>query len=289
MHVERGVQGAVWMALAGIAGFMAVSYAFGAAPFPARQRMLNLKGPAGRLYADDGGRGGMPVLFVHSFGGSTAHWQSQLSHLRRHRRAIAIDLRGHGRSDAPASGDYGVDSLSQDIAAVADQLQLRRFVLVGHSMGGAAAAAYAGNHPGRVAGLVLAGTPGKPDPVRAAQVIQGVHTDYDKTGSDYWGSLIAGAQPAVRDLLQGDMRRMQRKPSTAMIEAIFANDPLPALKTFRGPKLIVDTPHGESAAALYKQAPQIPRRVIAGTSHWPQMDKPADFNALLDEFLYGFR
>ncbi len=289
MPIARRVPNAAWIALIGIAAFMAVGCASGQAPFPARHRMYTIDGPAGQLFVDDGGRGGVPVLFVHSFGGSTAHWRTQLKHLRQERRAVAMDLRGHGESDSPRSGGYTVDAMAQDIAAVADALKLKRFVLVGHSMGGAAAAAYAGKYRDRVAGLVLVGTPGKADPVQAAQVLAGIDSDYDNVVAGYWKSLIDGAQPNARSLLEADMRRMQREPSTAMIRSIFANDPLPSLSAYRGPKFIIDTPHGDGRAALYRQAPQIPRRVITGTSHWPQLDKPVEFNALMDEFLYGAR
>jgi pimeloyl-ACP methyl ester carboxylesterase len=71
-----------------------------------------------------------------------------------------MDLRGHGRSQASKTGDYAIESLAANIGAVADALRLQRFVLVGHRMGGAAAAAYASMHPDRVAGLVLVGAPG---------------------------------------------------------------------------------------------------------------------------------
>src|SRR5258706_7893782 len=120
---------------------------------------MMITGPAGELYVDDGGSGGggtVPVLFAHSYAGNSAHWRAQLAPLRPRRRAVAIDLRGHGQSDPPASGNYPVPALAEDIAAVADALELRRFVLVGHSMGGAAASAYAGKHPERISGLVLA-------------------------------------------------------------------------------------------------------------------------------------
>src|SRR5436190_1999633 len=45
-----------------------------------------IMGPAGQLHVDDGGTGGLPVVFVHSFAGSTAHWAEQLAHLRPPRR-----------------------------------------------------------------------------------------------------------------------------------------------------------------------------------------------------------
>jgi pimeloyl-ACP methyl ester carboxylesterase len=225
------------------------------------------------------------VLLVHSFAGSTAHWKAQLAHLRRRRRALAMDLRGHGHSDAPPSGDYSVPALAEDIAAVADGLELRRFVLVGHSMGGAAASAYAGKNPGRVAGLVLAGSPGKSSAEQSQQIMSALHADYDKVMAGYWSSLLEGAEPAVREVLETGRRSIVREPSLAMIGALFEFDPLPDLHSYPGPKLIIDTPHGDNPMALHRQLPDVSRKVIAGTSHWPHMDKPQEFNRLLDEFL----
>ncbi|HXD40767.1 MAG TPA: alpha/beta hydrolase [Ramlibacter sp.] len=247
--------------------------------------MTTIAGPAGQLNVDDGGTGGLPVLLVHSFAGSCAHWKAQLAHLRRRRRALAMDLRGHGRSDKPPAGDYGVSALAEDIAAVADSLELRRFVLVGHSMGGAAAAAYAGKHPAKLAGLVLAGTPGKSSGEQAQKIMSALRADYDKVMAGYWNSLLEGAGASVRELLETGMRSVGREASLAMIGAIFEYDPLPDLRSYSGPKLIIDTPHGDGPTALHRQMPDVSRKVIDGTSHWPHLDKPQEFNRLLDEFL----
>jgi pimeloyl-ACP methyl ester carboxylesterase len=247
--------------------------------------MTTIAGPAGQLHVDDGGANALPVLLVHSYAGSTAHWKAQLAHLRRRRRALAVDLRGHGRSDTPPTGDYTVPALAEDIAAVANGLDLKRFVLVGHSMGGSAAAAYAGSYPGQVAGLVLAGTPGKSSPEQARQIMGALRADYDKVMAGYWDSLLEGAERPVREVLDAGRRSIEREPSLAMIGAIFDYDPLPALTRYPGPKLIIDTPHGDSPTALHRQLPDVSRKVIAGTSHWPHMDKPQEFNRLLDEFL----
>lgn len=92
---------------------------------------------------EDGGAGAVPVVFVHSFSGNSTHWTPQLSHPRARRRATAFDLRGHGKSAAPANGDYRIEAFAEDIGAVADALGLQRFVIVGHSLGGSAATAYA--------------------------------------------------------------------------------------------------------------------------------------------------
>jgi len=77
--------------------------------------MTQISGPAGFLHIDDGGAGGVPVVFVHSFAGSTAHWAAQLTHLRKTRRAVALDMRSHGQSDSPARDEYAVESLAGDI------------------------------------------------------------------------------------------------------------------------------------------------------------------------------
>ena len=148
-----------------------------------------IEGPAGKLYVDDGGTGGLPVVFLHSFAGDTSHWSGQLAHLRKTRRAIAIDLRGHGKSDAPSNGDYAVEAVARDVDAVANSLGLTRFVLVGHSMGGSTAIAYAAAHPDKVAGLVLASAAGKVPVDQAEKIIAAMTADFDKVaiiGTSCW-------------------------------------------------------------------------------------------------------
>ena len=120
--------------------------------------LMEIPGPDGSLHVDDGGAGDLAVVFVHAFGGNTTHWAAQLEHLRQEERAVALDLRGHGFSQPPADGDYRMESMAGDIDAVVNKIGLQKFILVGHSMGGSVAIAYAGLHPERVAGLVLVDT-----------------------------------------------------------------------------------------------------------------------------------
>src|SRR3954466_15117171 len=93
-----------------------------------RDKHIFLDGPRGQLHVDDGGTGGLPVVFVHSAAGSTAHWEAQLAHLRVSRRALAVDLRGHGRSAPSRDGDYRIASMAEDLRAVLDHLGLARVV-----------------------------------------------------------------------------------------------------------------------------------------------------------------
>lgn len=239
-------------------------------------------GQAGHLHIDDGGEGGLPVVFVHAFGGNATHWAQQLERLREDRRAVAIDLRGHGQSDTPASHDYAVESLGADIESAVDALELEQFVLVGHSMGGSAAAAYLEENPERVAGLMLVGAPGKADPAMAEQVLSSLEADYDEGMQQHTNGLLTDATPQVAARIRTEMQRVPREQSLAIIGAVFQYDPVPALRAYRGPMLIVDTSHAVGPTALHNQVPEVPREVIAGTSHWPHLDKPGDFATALD-------
>jgi pimeloyl-ACP methyl ester carboxylesterase len=225
-------------------------------------------------------------VFLHSFGGNTTHWAEPMERLDGSHRVIAIDLRGHGESDPPAPLDYRVESLASDVEVAVDALlPAERFVLVGHSMGGAAAIAYTDANAARVAGLVLVGTPGKAPPEMAEQVLASLQADYEGGMAGYTNRLLDSARPEVASRIRAEMQKVPREESLAIIAAVFAYDPLPALQRVAVPTLLVDTAHGDGPTALHAQLPNLPREVIGGTSHWPHLDKPKEFDALLDGFL----
>jgi pimeloyl-ACP methyl ester carboxylesterase len=105
-------------------------------------------------YLDWGGEGDA-IVFLHG-GGLTAHtWDLVSLLLRNGYRCIALDQRGHGDTDWSDDLDYGIDAFAADIAAFVDKLGPDRFVLVGQSLGGMAAMAYASSATGEPDGLVL--------------------------------------------------------------------------------------------------------------------------------------
>jgi esterase len=106
-------------------------------------------------YLDWGTSGLPPIVFLHG-GGLNAHtWDLVCAALRRERHCMALDQRGHGESEWSPQMDYSTESHVGDLDAFVNRLGLDRFVLVGMSLGGANALAWAGRHSGRLAGLVL--------------------------------------------------------------------------------------------------------------------------------------
>ena len=244
-----------------------------------------VSGPAGAV--DDGGSGGLPVVFVHSLAGNSTHWSKQLEHLRRTRRAVALDLRGHGRSEPAKDGDYTIAGMAGDLAAVADTLGLEKFVLVGHSMGGGVALAYAGAHPQRVAGLLLVDPIGdgkQIPPAEAKSYLAGFESNYDSTSQGYWTS-IAGPDSAIRKRLLADLEATPREAVVQVLRDVMQFDPHPALARYNGPKLSIVTPHNDMPSSLHRLGKGFPHRMVEGTGHWIQLDKPEEFNRILDEFL----
>lgn len=244
----------------------------------------------GNLYIDDGGQSGLPVVFVHSAGGDSTHWNSALTHLRsRGRRCIAFDLPGHGRSEPTVETNFVVDFLVEAIAAVVDHLVLNRFVLVGHSMGGSAAMAYAGRFPQRLAGLMVVDSGGNPDILPEeirAQIQQAMDSEhYASVSQNYWEQLLARAKPEVREKVLTGMRKLPRRTVINQVRALFDYNPQKALMNFHGPVLSVVVPENVSAFSVHALAPGIRHVVVEGTGHWIHLDKPDVFSEILDGFL----
>ncbi|HEY8120821.1 MAG TPA: alpha/beta hydrolase [Myxococcota bacterium] len=98
---------------------------------------------------------GVPLVLVHGFGNEAHIWDDLAKLVAPHYRVVAIDQRGHGDSAHDPELRYDYDFLVADLEAVTRALGIERFVLVGHSLGGRASMLFAGEHPERMAGLVI--------------------------------------------------------------------------------------------------------------------------------------
>ena len=112
-----------------------------------------------RLHYVTAGAGPL-IVFVHGFPEFWYMWRRQLEEFARDHQAVAPDMRGYNLSSKPADvAAYEVRHLVGDLRALADHLGHRRFVLVGHDWGGAAAWAFAIAHPDRLERLVIVNAP----------------------------------------------------------------------------------------------------------------------------------
>lgn len=122
-----------------------------------------------KLYLEQAGTAGEPILFIHEFGGNYDAWEPQMQAFARSNRCITYAARGYAPSDIPAD----VDCYSQEIAAtdardVLDGLGIEKAHIIGLSMGGFAALHFGLMFPERALSLVVAGAgygcePGRED------------------------------------------------------------------------------------------------------------------------------
>jgi pimeloyl-ACP methyl ester carboxylesterase len=122
---------------------------------PPADGFLNVNGL--RLhYLDWGSRkGALPIVMLHGLRGYAHTWDLVAQELQSSYRVIALDQRGRGDSDWGPWADYWVEQYVSDLESFVDQLNLSRFVLIGHSLGGANAIVYSARHPDRVAAAVI--------------------------------------------------------------------------------------------------------------------------------------
>ncbi len=160
-------------------------------------------------YADAGG-GDPPIVFVHGWTCNHTHWADQLPHFARKHRVVALDLRGHGKSDSPDE-DYSISGFVDDVAWLIGELGLTKPVVVGHSMGGVIALALARKHPELASAIVMVDAPIVPLPDTLMPVAQ---------------ALLGGLQtPAYSSVAEGFARQFffNDKTPAALVEATIAN------------------------------------------------------------------
>ncbi len=249
--------------------------------------LTTMQGPAGTLRLDDGGEGGLPVIFAHSLGGHLGQWARALAHLQRSRRALAWDLRGHGGSELPADGDHSVEAQAGDLLAILDGRGIERAVFVGHSLGAMVAIAAAGRAPARCAGLFLEDPGSDPSLYPQAQVdhfLTELETNYEAMVGPYWEQLLVGASHETRREVLEALWATPREAIVRSFRDLGSFRAIEALRAFGGPVFVLAGPLGSSPDALQRVL-GIRHQLLEGVSHYLHLDAPHAFADSLDRFL----
>jgi pimeloyl-ACP methyl ester carboxylesterase len=181
--------------------------------------------------------------------------------------------------------------MAEDVTAVVDALQIDRYVLVGHSMGGAVALSHAGAHAKRVAGLFLLdpASDGRlipPDQAQGMMAALASEAWIDAVWT-FWSPMLVPSRPEVKSRLRADLESTAQATVVGPLNDLLTYDPTIPLSRYRGPRLSVITAANETPGAYHNLVADLPSRKVTGTGHWVQLDDPKATNALLDEFLQG--
>ncbi len=251
-------------------------------------------------YSDRGQ--GLPVVWLHAFPFNRTMWEGQVAGLSDRFRVIAVDLRGHGESDAPL-WRYTLDLFADDVVGLLDHLGIRQAVFAGLSMGGYTLFALHRCHPERIKGLIFCDTRAEADKPEQAAWRFNLAQQACKAG---------GAQPVADDMgpkLLAPATYRERPEIAARVRAISLSTPLsgvvgdlmamaerpdstPQLARIACPTLVIV---GEDDALTTVADNKRIADGIAGArleiipqaGHMSNMDQPKAFNRVVAEFLAG--
>ncbi|MET0663303.1 MAG: alpha/beta hydrolase [Ilumatobacteraceae bacterium] len=238
---------------------------------------------------DRGGGSATPLVLMHGFTGGRIDFEDVIDDLATERRVVAWDHRGH--SDSTNTGDaatYTFERLVGDAVAVADALDLDRFHLLGHSMGGIVAQQFALAHPDRVESLILMDTLAESAPLLPQEGIDKVVAIGRDQGMAAVADLMANAAP-VSVALEADRPRIaarnRHKLANMDVEAFAAlasalstfPSLLPRLGTITCPTTVIvgelDTPLRSQSDSIAAAIPGATPVVIDGAAHCPQEER----------------
>lgn len=242
-----------------------------------------------------GAEAGPVVCFTHSLASDSGMWAEQLpALLAAGYRVLRVDMRGHGGSD-PVAGDYRMEALADDVAAVLDFLGLDKVHFIGLSIGGMLGQAFAINHGRRLRSAMLCDTMPQTPP----------------NAKDAWGPRMEAVKKAnsCAPLADGTMERWftpafkprhpgrwQQLHSTVAATtpagflgcaaAILNFDFAPKLPSVKAPSLVVcgAEDQGTPPAGNRRIAELIPGaryEEIAAARHFPNVEQTETFNRIM--------
>ena len=122
------------------------------------------------LHAEKSGSGELTLLFLHYWGGTSRTWSKVIAELTERFTTVAYDARGWGQSDKSAAG-YTLADLADEALSLIEILDIKSYLLVGHSIGGKVSQLIASRNPEGLRGLVLV-APAPPTSVRLPDVMR---------------------------------------------------------------------------------------------------------------------
>jgi 3-oxoadipate enol-lactonase len=233
----------------------------------------------------------MPIVFLHGVGSDKSVWRPQLAHFRETRRAVAFDYPGYGESDPAPDGTTRDDYASAIISAM-HELGIDRAHICGLSLGGVVAIAMHDADPARCASLILADTFAvHPDGRAIYERSLAASSDLRVMAEARVDKLLAQpADAAVRSEVVETMGRIDPPAYRIGAEAVWLADQRDRAREIEVPTLILVgdedgiTPP-ELSIALLSLIPDARMEVIRGAGHISNLEKPSEFNRLVDEFI----
>ena len=247
-----------------------------------------------KIHVREQGDGELALVFLHYYGGSSRTWSGVVSELSSQYRTIATDHRGWGDSGAPEHG-YSIADLANDAQDVIEALNLKRYVLVGHSMGGKTAQLLASRRPAGLAGVMLV-APSPPSPMALPQEQRAaMAAAYETRESIGWvldNVLTANPlTPALREQVIADSLRGAPQAKAAWPNAAALEDISGEVGAVNVPVMVISGELDQVDRVETLQKELLPRfagarlHVLPGTGHLSPLEAPSAVATLIRQFV----
>jgi 3-oxoadipate enol-lactonase len=259
---------------------------------------MRIKANGIQMNYEHSGKKDAPVLILsHSLGSSLVMWDPQTDALKPHFQVLRYDIRGHGRSEAPA-GPYTLELLGNDAIGLLDALSIDKVHWIGLSMGGMIGQSIALNQRNRFEGLALCDT-GAVIAAEAQPIWQerldavrekGVESQVELTMERWFTPSFLKLNPPMLGVIQKQFLATPREGYMGCIEAIRKLNYLDRLPEIKIPTLIMvgeDDPGTPVAAseAMHQRISTSKLAIIKSARHLSNVEQPEVFNANLLTFL----
>jgi len=244
-----------------------------------------------RLVFDVAGRGEPVIVLVHGWAGDRSYFAPQFERFASSHAVLSVDLRGHGESDAPEPGEgvYEVETLCDDVLAIADDVGCDRPVVVGHSLGALVALA-CGARGDAVRAVVMV----DPAPIVNQEVKTFLGNGADSIEDDFDGSWRRGFVGGMfmetdrvrRDEIIEGMAKQSTAVAAATLRAIATFDGASALAAISVPLLSIGSASPTNDPSFLRAAcPSIVIGQTVGAGHFNQLEVPEQVNVMIERFL----
>lgn len=240
----------------------------------------------GRQHYKDAGSG-EPLILIHTNGASCWQYAEVLPHLLTRMRVIAWDMPGHGDSDAIAR-HYSVEDYADALAGFLAAIGLDSAHVSGCSIGGSISVAFASRYPHCTRSTVIVETPFRTEAEWAANWahVEG-NFGLPTQSAQQMGSRVARVDEARLERWNIDRNKAGARTMVDVMWAIRQFDVGAAARRIQRPAMILYGKQGPTIAGrerFEQAAPHIPIEVMAGSGHFPMLDEPAAFAAILASF-----
>lgn len=240
------------------------------------------------IYYQVEGRGSPVLVFVHGWCADRTYWDNQVPYFKDKVEVVTIDLAGHGQSGTNRR-NWTIEAFGRDVAAVVNQLDLNRFVLIGHSMGGLVIIEAARQLPGRVIGLVGVDTfqdlGKKYDQDEFEERLAPFKENFVETTMGFVRSMYPeDADSALVARIAADIASEPKDIALACIEGVYKYDAAAALKEVRLPIIAINSDMiPTNVEGNRKIAASFDVIIMPGHGHFLMLEDPRDFNPKLEQ------